>query len=219
MPKSSKSKPENHGRRAGDAEAETRRMARTAPSGKQEVLRDTERLQRLVELGAEARLVDTPVISGRLLRLRLPVVIDSSNARVLRRRVLACLPHCQAMELDADRLDCLGDVGCAYLWQILNVARRGGVDVVMVNVSQRVHDALERAHATDSARLVATADGDLAAVALEECETELRISGKTLRLRPDSPVTQEAATTTQRSRTGSWTERFVLKLMPRRKSA
>lgn len=210
------------GRRADDTSAETKRLARAGNSSKQEALRDTERLERIGEFGAEARQLEELRLNGTRLVIVLPQVIDSSNARILRRRVLACLPHCQSMELDADRLECLGDVGCAYLWQILNVARRSGVEVVLLHVSQRVHEALNRAYATDSARLVASGDGLDAAGPIEECEGELRIAGKTLRLRDGSVNTEgvrPVGSQREAQKAGSWTDRFTLKLFQRRKSA
>lgn len=210
------------GRRAEDTSAETKRLVRAGTSSKQEALRDTERLERIGELGAEARQLEGPKLVGTRLVIVLPQVIDSSNARILRRRVLACLPHCQSMELDADRLECLGDVGCAYLWQILNVARRSGVEVVLLHVSQRVHEALNRAYATDSARLVASGDVLDGAGPIEECEGELRIAGKTLRLRDASAAAEAvrpAGSPKGTLKAGSWTDRFTLKLFQRRKSA
>lgn len=236
MPLPSRKNPLKFGRRASDNEAETKRMPRAAQTARQPLAAtDPDQLAQINRLPPSARLIPAAEFSGGTMRLRLPMLIDGGNARLLRKRVLSGLPHCQAMELDADRLQWIGELGCAYVWQVLSIAQKNGVDVALVNVSQRIHEALERAMANDSSRLMAC--GGSATVRLEDCESELRLTGKTLRLRtgiePEAerpanggeggriaPAEEAVESTAEPKREKSgWTRRLTLWLLNRRKAA
>jgi anti-anti-sigma regulatory factor len=163
--------------------------------------------------------------AGQCLAVQLPAVIDGVNARMLRKLVLRRLPECAALRLDADALVRLGRMGAACLWQIMTVARLHGVEVEMINVSEGVQDALDAVRDVEG---IAEHSGDTELAArpslkLVECEAELRISGKTLRMAAaDTAATAQIPAATRQTaapaakRAGSWTDR-VMRLLPLRK--
>ncbi len=212
MPQPRKSSPTSYGRRATDVsegepgvDRQKERQAARKTAAKV--------VEPIGELPADARQITAPTLIAGRLSIILPVLLDGANARLLRKKVLRLLPDARRLELDCDKMKWIGAVGGAGLWQIMSIAHTQGIPVVLKNVSQRVHDELQQAFAADDRRGQTIRPGEQPLpIALEDCEAELRVTGKTLRLRNTDRIDRQP-------RGGSWTGRFVMRLFSGRRGA
>jgi|GEM_PF-4432764 len=119
---------------------------------------------------------------GGRLEVQLPSQLDSFNARLLRKMVLHRLAECRELVLDAAKVDRLGNVGAASLWQVMSIAGRQGVWVALLNITPAIHASLLMIRRSELAKETGSAsiEDDLQIVITRESQKDERTN---LRLR------------------------------------
>ena len=142
---------------------------------------------------SRARWIGQPVLEGGELSIRLPYILDSVNARLLRKMVLSRLPECLSIKIDADDLNQLGNIGAAALWQILSSAKGAGVHVEVLNVTQHIHDELLKIKRAEDLRQSCQASADEELIVIVDDTFDTPSQKSSLRLRKVTDVDNRIA--------------------------
>lgn len=169
----------------------------------------------------QARWISSPAFANGKLYVALPEIVDSMNARLLRKLVLGRLAEAKQLRFDARNLNKLGRVGAATLWQIMGIAERHGVYVEMVRVKPELYLRLNNHKDAEARRQTHyLTQQNLIHIFVDE-GSEGGSEGKTIRLRRSFQSGRLRSASVRRKSSESWTGK-VIKLLTsgrRRKAA